>query len=76
MEAWKRQARGGIFMHVQMPEMDGLEATASATRRSVPPAHVPTIAMTARAMSGDPERRLEAGVDDDVTSSDFLRESR
>jgi two-component system, sensor histidine kinase and response regulator len=55
-----------IFMDVQMPEMDGLEATAS-IRTNPAWAHIPIIAMTAHAMEGDRERFLAAGMDDYVT---------
>ena len=53
-----------IFMDVQMPERDGLEATAM-IRASVgrTPSVVPIIAMTAHAMAGDRERCLSAGMD-------------
>jgi len=53
-----------VFMDVQMPEMDGLAATA-AIRESEKNSrtHLPIFAMTAHAMKGDRERCLEAGMD-------------
>jgi CheY-like chemotaxis protein len=67
LEALKRQSYDAVLMDVQMPEMDGLEATRRICREW--PAHKKPriIAMTANAMQGDREKCLEAGMDDYIT---------
>ena len=55
-----------ILMDIQMPEMDGFEATDKILRREKSMSgtkHVPIVAMTANAMKGDQERCLQAGMD-------------
>ena len=56
-----------ILMDVEMPEMDGIEATAAIREmEKANDSHIPIIAMTANTMEGDRERFLEASMDDYV----------
>ncbi|MCX5756977.1 MAG: response regulator, partial [Candidatus Hydrogenedentes bacterium] len=58
-----------VFMDVQMPVMDGFDATRSirSGKTKAPNPKIPIIAMTAHAMKGDRERCLEAGMDDYIS---------
>jgi CheY-like chemotaxis protein len=66
--ALTRQSFDLVLMDVQMPEMNGLEATAAIREMELSGGgHIPIIAMTAHAMKGDRERCLEAGMDGYIT---------
>ena len=65
--AVKRETFDVILMDVQMPEMDGYEATAAVRRlQSARQTYTPVIALTAHAMQGDRERCLQADMDEYV----------
>ncbi|HTR36566.1 MAG TPA: response regulator [Bryobacteraceae bacterium] len=64
LEALQQQSFDLVLMDVQMPVMDGLEATARLRRQEATAGgHMPVIAMTAHAMVGDRQRFLESGMD-------------
>jgi len=65
LETLARQKVDAVLMDIQMPEMDGLEATRRIRAGEVPgtPRDLPIIAMTAHALKGDRERFLSEGMD-------------
>jgi CheY-like chemotaxis protein len=67
IEALERQPYDLLLSDVQMPEMDGLEATRRILERWPEGERPWIVAMTAEAMSGDRERCLEAGMNDYLT---------
>jgi len=64
LEALEKQTFDLVLMDVQMPEMDGFEATAAIRELEKKSGkHIPIIAMTANAMAGDKQRCLASGMD-------------
>ena len=66
IEAFRRTSPDIVFMDIQMPEMNGYEATREIRQAAGSP-HVPIIALTAGTVVGEREKCIEAGMDDYLT---------
>ena len=67
VDAARRAKYDAILMDIQMPELDGLDATRQIRALPAPACEVPIIAMTAHAMTGAREQYLAAGLNDYIS---------
>jgi signal transduction histidine kinase/CheY-like chemotaxis protein len=67
LNAMEHSSYDAILMDLQMPDIDGIEATAAIRKLPGAASRTPIIAMTANAMKGDRDRCLAAGMDDYIS---------
>jgi signal transduction histidine kinase/CheY-like chemotaxis protein/HPt (histidine-containing phosphotransfer) domain-containing protein len=67
VDAMRRDDYDVVLMDIQMPELDGIQATQQIRKLPAPKSAVPIIAMTAHAMAGAREQYLAAGMDDYIS---------
>ncbi|RFS15466.1 response regulator [Emticicia sp. C21] len=74
VEIFKKDVPDIIFMDMQMPEMNGLEATLAIREMEAGKSRVPIIALTAGTVKGEKEKCIEAGMDDYITKP-FIKDT-
>ena len=67
VDAMRRDDYDVVLMDIQMPELDGIQATQQIRKLPAPKSAVPIVAMTAHAMAGAREQYLAAGMDDYIS---------
>jgi two-component system sensor histidine kinase/response regulator len=75
VQAFERDSFDLVLMDIQMPEMDGFEATRAIRKlEQITGGHIPIIAMTAHALVGDRERCLASGMDDYIAKPIYAKQ--
>lgn len=67
LDFYKKERFDLILMDIQMPEMDGYQTTREIRKSENEDTHIPIIALTANALSGDAKKCLDAGMDDYIS---------